>query len=156
MQIGYVSVSCQRGISGLSDERCRRTGKSNPPAPTLFLDKNFNPTEDVAGLMLIGCSATGGQALGDGGVVSPLPSPCIGPSQRTNHPPDPTFLIDSYEQAWKRLISRAVPRNELPALIEVIFSGRKTSNIVDRLREGDAQAFVDVVDEVRHHAVSEE
>jgi len=66
-------------------------------------------------------------------------------------PPDPSIVIDPQEQAWQRLITCAVPRDELPSLIETIFSGRR-SNVVGRLRGSDAQAFIDIMYEVRHHA----
>ena len=59
--------------------------------------------------------------------------------------------IDSYEQAWQRLISRAVPQDELPSLIETIFSDRRRTDMVDRLQGSDAQAFIDVVDGVCQH-----
>jgi len=45
------------------------------------------------------------------------------------------------------LISRAVPPDELPSLIETIFS-EKEANIVYRLRGSDAQTFIDIMDEV--------
>jgi hypothetical protein len=61
----------------------------------------------------------------------PLPSPGLDP---TRHLSDPSTTIDSQEQAWKRLITRAVPHDELPSVIETIFSGRET-DVVDRLRE---------------------
>jgi len=69
----------------------------------------------------------------------------------TRHLPGSSVAVDPQEQAWQRLIARAVPPGELPSLIETIFSGRK-SNVVGRLRWSDAQAFIDIMDEVRHHA----
>ena len=74
---------------------------------------------------------------------TPLPLPSLGL--------DPSVTIDSQEQAWQRLITRTVPRDDLPSVIETILSGRKF-DVVDRFREGDAQAFIDIMDEVRHHA----
>ena len=71
----------------------------------------------------------------------------------TQHLPGPSIAVDPQEQAWQRLITRAVPSGELPSLIETIFSGRK-SNVVGRLRESDARAFINIMDEVRHHARS--
>ena len=68
-----------------------------------------------------------------------------------NDPSDPPIAFDSHEQAWQRLISRTTPQDELPSLIETIFSSRKTINMVDPLQDSDAQAFIDVIDEVRHH-----
>ena len=62
---------------------------------------------------------------------------------------DPSIVIDSREKAWQRLIARAVPLDELPSLIETVFSGKET-NIVYRLKGSDAQAFIDIMDEVHH------
>ena len=69
------------------------------------------------------------------------------------HLPGPSIAVDPQEQAWQRLITRAVPSGELSSLIETIFLGRK-SNAVGRLRGSDAQAFIDTMDEVGHHAHS--
>ena len=79
----------------------------------------------------------------------PLPSPGLDPTQ---YRPGPSITIDSEEQALQRLITRAVPRDEFPSLIETIFSGKKT-DVVDRLSGSDAQAFIDIIDEVRHHTL---
>jgi len=78
----------------------------------------------------------------------PPPSPGLDPTQ---HLPDPSISIDPQEQAWQRLIARAAPHDELPSLIETILS-ESTTNVIDRLSETDAQAFIDVMDEVRRHA----
>ena len=56
------------------------------------------------------------------------------------------------EQAWQRLITRAVSCDEFPSLIETIFSGRET-DMVDRLRGSEAQTFIDIMDEVCHHVL---
>jgi len=77
-----------------------------------------------------------------------LPSPSAG-LDPTQHLPDPPTTIDSQEHAWQQLITRAVPHDELPSLIETIFSGRDT-DVVDRLKGSDAQAFIDIIDEVHH------
>ena len=71
------------------------------------------------------------------------PSPGLDPTQ---HP------IDPQEQVLQRLITRAVPRDELPSLIESIFSGRKT-NVVYRPRGSDARAIIDAMDEVHNHTL---
>lgn len=86
--------------------------------------------------------------MGNGDATLPLPSAGL---DIARHPPDPV-VIDSHEQAWQRLISGTIPRDELPSLIEGIFSGRKT-DMVDRLGGRDAQAFIDIMDEVRHHSL---
>ena len=69
-------------------------------------------------------------------LASPGPDP-------TRYPPDPPIAISSQEQAWQRFITRTVPSDELPSLIETIFSGR----------ESDAQVFIDTMDEVHHHTL---
>ena len=78
-----------------------------------------------------------------------LPSLDLDPTQ---YLPGPSITIDSKEQAWQRLITRAVPRDEFPSLIETVFSGKK-NDLVARLSGSDAQAFVDIMDEVRHHSL---
>lgn len=52
------------------------------------------------------------------------------------------------------MISHAVPQGELPSLIEAIFSDEETINMVECLQGNDAQAFIDVIDEVRYRALS--
>jgi len=82
--------------------------------------------------------------MNNGDISLPLPSPGLDP---TRHLPGTSIAIGSQEWALQRLIARTVPREELPSLIGKIFSGRET-DVVDLLRESDAQAFVDVMDEV--------
>jgi len=86
----------------------------------------------------------------DGDAPLPPSSPDL---DSTRHLPDPSTAVDPQERAWQRLITRTVQPGELPSLIETIFSGRK-SNVVGRLRGSDAQAFIDIMDEVRRHAHS--
>lgn len=79
--------------------------------------------------------------------------PRLNPVQHTANPPHPSIIAKSREQAWQRLIGSAVPQDELPSLIETIFSDRKAAEMVDRLQGSEAQAFIDVIDGVRHHAL---
>lgn len=65
--------------------------------------------------------------------------------------PDPSIVIQSYKQAWQQLISRTIPQDELPSLIETVFSDRKAIKTVDPLQSSDAQALIDVIDRVCHH-----
>ena len=51
--------------------------------------------------------------------------------------------------ASSRLVRRAFAPHELPSLIDVIFSSEAESDTIRRLLGDDAQAFVDVMDEVR-------
>ena len=67
--------------------------------------------------------------------------------------PDPSVTLDSYAQAWQRLISGAVPQDELASLIGTILSNEKAIDMVDRLRGNDVQTFIDVIDTVWHHAL---
>ena len=49
------------------------------------------------------------------------------------------------------MISGPHHEGELASLIETVFSSREAINLVNHLRESDAQAFIDVVHEVRFH-----
>lgn len=60
--------------------------------------------------------------------------------------------INHYAQAWRRLVSCAVPQDELLALIETIFLDDEATEMINRLRGGDAQTFIDVMDGVRYHS----
>ena len=80
----------------------------------------------------------------------PQPSPCLGHAQHANGLPDSFATADSHEQPWQLLIDPTIPQDELPSLIEAIFSDRKAADMVDPLQESDAQAIIDVIDEVRH------
>ena len=53
--------------------------------------------------------------------------------------------------AWKRLIDRPLFKDERIALITDLFSDRDETEAVKRLSGDDAQAFVDVIDEVLPH-----
>ena len=117
------------------------------PSKLALRDKHFGLVEDATRPAFIGCSVTNGKAMGNGYAPLPLPSSGLGPSR---HLPDPSIAIDSQEQAWQRLITYGVLRSELPSLIETVFSGRET-DVVNRLRASDAQAFIDTMDEVHHH-----
>ena len=119
----------------------RRTSEPNPPT----LASNSLLSQDL------GLSVTGERLKSNDGTSLPPPSPSLDPALHTNNPLDPSIPIGSHEQAWRRLISRAVPHDELPSLIQTIFSDRKTVEMVDYLQGGDTQAFIDVIDEVRHH-----
>ena len=66
--------------------------------------------------------------------------------------PGPSLVLSSGKQALlQRLINCATPEGGLVSIIEAIFSNEKVSDIVEWLRRDNAQTFVDVVDEVRHH-----
>ena len=63
---------------------------------------------------------------------------------RTPHSPD---------QTWQRLISNAVPQDELPSLIETVFSEENIADLVDSLQGEHVQTFIDVIDAVRDHTL---
>ena len=60
---------------------------------------------------------------------------------------DCSCSLDPNIPACGRLVRRAFALHELPSLIEVIFSSQDESDTIRRLLGGDAQAFVDVMDE---------
>ena len=57
-------------------------------------------------------------------------------------------IPDSYRRALQRLVSGAVPQEQLASLIESIVSNVKAAAIVEFLQETDAQIFIDVMDKV--------
>lgn len=95
-------------------------------------------------------SIAGEMAVGGDVASMLLPSPSLDSVPHTNDPLGSSTAIDSYEQAWQRLISRTVPQDELPSLIETIFSDRKRTDMVDSLQGSDAQVFIDLIDGVRY------
>lgn len=62
----------------------------------------------------------------------------------------PQFTVLNLDTtACQRLIRRTFSLHELPSLLKVIFASKDEIDMVLLLRGDDAQAFVDVVDEVR-------
>lgn len=59
--------------------------------------------------------------------------------------------MHSEPQAWKQSISDTLSRQERVSLITSIFSDRNEIEAVELLSGNDAQAFIDVVDEVSVH-----
>ena len=51
--------------------------------------------------------------------------------------------------ACERLLKREFAPDELPSLIEVIFSSRDVRDMIRCLLADDAQIFIDVLDQVR-------
>lgn len=51
------------------------------------------------------------------------------------------------------MVSRAIPQDELPYVIETIVSNIKAADIVEELHGDDAQTFADMMDEVFHHTI---
>ena len=61
-----------------------------------------------------------------------------------------TPIID---QAWQRLISNAVPQDELTSLVKTVFLKENIIDLVNHLQEEHAQTFIDVIDTVRHRTL---
>ena len=80
--------------------------------------------------------------MGKSGVT--LPSP---PGD-TSHTPE-----HSDRRTLQCLISRAVPQDELPSVIEAIVSNVNAPDIVKCLQPGDAQSFIDAIDEACHREI---
>ena len=59
-----------------------------------------------------------------------------------------TSIPGSAGRALRRLISGAVPQDELASVIEGIVSNAKAKYIVEFLQERDARMFIDVMDKV--------
>ena len=68
-------------------------------------------------------------------------------------PSDPSITLDPYDQAWQRLISGVVPKDELASLIDTICSNEKVGSMLDLLQGSDIQTFIDIIDTVRHHVL---
>ena len=64
---------------------------------------------------------------------------------------EPTLVLNFVRPALRRLIGRAVPRDELISLIEAIFSKGRVSDIIGCVEGSDAQTFIDIMDEVGYH-----
>ena len=65
------------------------------------------------------------------------------------------FITCSSIPAWRRLIDRPLAMEERIALITAIFSDHNEIEVVKGLRGGDAQSFIDVIDEVLSHFLSQ-
>ena len=75
------------------------------------------------------------------------------PPGDTNHLSEPPLVSDSGGLALQRLVSRVIPQDELPSVIETIASNLKAADIVKRLRGNDAQTFADIIDQACHHVI---
>ena len=118
----------------------------------MLLDQNLGlPDEDIAHPVLSDRGVTEENATSTGYPYLPLPSRRLDPTPRTNYFPDPSIATDSHKQAWQRLISHTIPHDELPSLIEAIFSDREAVKSGECLQENDAQAFINILDEARYH-----
>ena len=70
--------------------------------------------------------------------------------ENANRPSELPLISDTVKRALQRLANRAVPPEELPSVVETIVSSVKAANIAQCLEEGDAQPFIDAIDEARH------
>ena len=66
-------------------------------------------------------------------------------------PVEPCTVPDSGEQALRSLIGGAASRDEVPLLLEAVSLSATAINKIRCLRGSEAQAFIDVVNEVRCH-----
>ena len=65
--------------------------------------------------------------------------------------PESPFISDSDRRALRRLVDNATPQDQLASLVETVVSNVKVVDLVKSLQGGDAQAFIDTVDEVCRH-----
>ena len=147
MTASYISG---RPESSNRREYDRQSNESSSPAPTpsSFIDGNLGPVEDTIPPAL---SGPGGIVKGS---VGENTLPFHIPPGGTNNTSDPLLTSDCGKQALQRLVSRAVPQDELPSVLETIASSVEPANIVECLEGCDAQTFIDAIDEARHHAIS--
>lgn len=71
-----------------------------------------------------------------------------------NNPSKQSPIPDSDVRALQRFVSGTVPQDELSSVIETVVSNVKVTDIVRCLQGSDAQAFIDLMDEARHHAIA--
>ena len=122
-----TSVSATGGHPG-PPSRCEHLTQSSAssfpaPAPSAFIDGNLGIVEDAP------------------------------PPGGTNNTSEPSLNSDPVKRALRRLVSQAVLQDELPSVVETIVSNMKAASIAEFLEEGDAQTFVDVIDEARRHTI---
>lgn len=68
--------------------------------------------------------------------------------------PQSSLLLDFDESACKRLITDVLSKDQVVFLIGRIFTSEDEVKIIGYLRGGEAQTFIDVIDEVRFHVRS--
>ena len=84
-----------------------------------------------------------------------VPALCQTGDENPISEPPPLLISDSGKRALQCLVSRSVPQDELPSLIETVVSSAKAANIVQCLQGSDAQVFIDMVDQVCGAATSQ-
>ena len=114
------------------------------------LDEHF----DVAGLLstVVDPHGTATTSMSESGTYLALLSPVLAGYRLL---PDSFFFLNFNALACERLIRRAFAPHELPSLIKAIFSSKDEGDAIRGLLGGDAQTFIDVIDEARsptaHH-----
>ena len=103
------------------------------------LDKNI----DTGGRDPHSAHETATTSVSESGTPSP-PAP-VDLLRRTN----PPRFINVKTPACTRLIKRAFAPEELPSLVEAVFSSKVEGDMIRGLVGDDAQVFIDVIDEVR-------
>jgi hypothetical protein len=96
-------------------------------------------------------SSLPGENLAESG-TSPAPPSVLVRNTNRSLIRSPFLNVDT--PACKRLIKHAFAPYELFSLVEAVFSSKGEGDIVRCLRRGDAQAFIDVIDEVRFYSTS--
>jgi len=83
-------------------------------------------------------------------VAPPSGTPSFPPLTHFVQSTDCAYFPNLNTLACGRLIRRAFDLHELPSLIETIFSSKDESDEIHSLLGGDAQTFVDVMNEARY------
>ena len=127
----------------------RQPKESSPPpsAQSSFLDRDFAFFPDEAPPVPVDSDGIDTGSIGGNGLSPPLPTVDAG------HPFEPPLISDSAGRALRRLVNRVVPRDELPSVVEIIVSSVKAANVAECLEEGEAQPFIDAMDEARHRVM---
>ena len=117
------------------------------PTPSFSLDESLGLVDGATTSVPIDYSGINSVSFGESSQPLPLP-----PGD-TNNLSELPLIPDSGGLALKRLVSRTVPQDELPSVIETIVSNLKAADIVEQLRGNDTQTFVDIIDEACHRSI---
>ena len=119
----------------VDDNTCVRT-EDDPVYPTVSADQLAGPPATAA--------------VGLGILPPPNEAPIRALQPLTVHPtPNPSIIAELEAPVCERLISRTFSPHELIPLIEEIFTRKDEVNMISCLDKDAAQAFIDVVHEVR-------
>ena len=65
----------------------------------------------------------------------------------------PLTATGSHEQALRCLVNRSFSKDELPSLLDTLFSGGGSTRLLRCLQRENAQVIVDILDEACHHTL---